>query len=210
MRPTLTRRQTLAAALIVAAVPKLALAQGAPAASAGPAVPDMAIGDPKAPVTVIEYAMFTCPHCADFYRDVFPKLKAEYIDTGKVRLVFREVYFNRPSLWAAMIARCAPADRYFGIADVLFATQMDWAAQTDEQVMIQKLYAIGRQAGLSDKEMDACMQDRGFAEALVAAYQKNSAADKIDATPTFIVNGTKVDNVPWDEFKAKIDAALGA
>jgi protein-disulfide isomerase len=204
MAPTLTRRQTLAAALMALAVPKRALAQETRS------VADMSIGDPKAPVTVIEYAMFTCPHCADFYRDVFPKLKADYIDTGKVRLVFREVYFNRPSLWAAMIARCAPADRYFGIADVLFATQLDWAAQTDEQAMIQKLYAIGRQAGLSDKEMDACMQDRGFAEALVAAYQKNSAADKIDATPTFIVNGTKVENVPWDEFKAKIDAALGA
>jgi protein-disulfide isomerase len=207
MTPTLTRRQTLAAALLLAAVPKLALAQATPAA---PAVPDMAIGDADAPVTVVEYALFTCPHCAEFYKDVFPKLKAEYSDTGKVRLVFREVYFNSPSLWAAMIARCAPADRYFGIADVLFATQLDWAAQTDEKALIGKLYAIGRQAGLSDKEMDACMQDRGFAEALVAAYQKNSAADKIDATPSFIVNGTKVDNVPWDEFKAKIDAALGA
>jgi protein-disulfide isomerase len=207
MTPTLTRRQTLAAALLVAAVPKLALAETAPAA---PAVPDMTMGDANAPVTVVEYAMFTCPHCADFYRDVFPELKADYIDTGKVRLVFREVYFNRPSLWAAMIARCAPAERYFGIVDVLFATQMDWAAQTDEQAMLGKLYAIGRQAGLSDKEMDACMQDRAFAEALVAAYQTNSAADKIDATPTFIVNGTKVDNLPWTEFKAKIDAALGA
>jgi protein-disulfide isomerase len=204
MSPTLTRRQTLAAALLVAAVPKLALAE------ASPAVPDMTMGDANAPVTVVEYAMFTCPHCAEFYKDVFPKLKAEYIDTGKVRLVFREVYFNRPSLWAAMIARCAPADRYFGVADVLFSTQMDWAAQTDEQAMLGKLYAIGRQAGLSDKEMDACMQDRALAEALVAAYQKNSAADKIDATPTFIVNGTKVDNLPWDQFKAKIDAALGA
>ncbi len=204
MAPTLTRRQTLAAALVLAALPKFALAQETRA------VPDMTMGDPKAPVTVVEYAMFTCPHCAEFYKDVFPKLKAEYIDTGKVRLVFREVYFNRPSLWAAMIARCAPADRYFGIADVLFSTQMDWATQTDDQALIGKLYAIGRQAGLSDKEMDACMQDRGFAEALVAQYQKNSQADGIDATPTFIVNGTKVDNLPWDEFKAKIDAALGA
>ena len=204
MAATLTRRQTLAAALAVAALPRLAWAQGARA------VPDMTIGDANAPVTIVEYAMFTCPHCAEFYKDVFPKLKAEYIDTGKVKLVFREVYFNRPSLWAAMIARCAPADRYFGIADVLFAQQLDWAGQTDEQALLQKLYAIGRQAGLSDAEMDACMNDRGFAEALVAEYQKNAKADGIDATPTFIVNGQKVDNLPWDEFKAKVDAALGA
>jgi len=204
MAPPLTRRQTLAAALAVAALPRLAWAQGARA------VPDMTIGDATAPVTIVEYAMFTCPHCAEFYKDVFPKLKAEYIDKGKVKLVFREVYFNRPSLWAAMIARCAPADRYFGIADVLFAQQLDWAGQTDEQALLQKLYAIGRQAGLSDAEMDACMNDRGFAEALVAEYQKNAKADGIDATPTFIVNGQKVDNLPWDEFKAKVDAALGA
>ena len=94
---------------------RLALAQ------ATPAVAEMSIGDPNAPVTLVEYAMFTCPHCAAFSQEVLPKIKANYIDTGKVRLVFREVYFNKPSLWAAMIARCAPADRYFGIVDVLFA-----------------------------------------------------------------------------------------
>ena len=101
MAPPLTRRQTLAAALAVAALPRLAWAQGARA------VPDMTIGDATAPVTIVEYAMFTCPHCAAFTRDVFPKIKENYIDTGKVRLVYREVYFNRPSLWAGMIARCA-------------------------------------------------------------------------------------------------------
>jgi protein-disulfide isomerase len=204
MAPTLTRRQTLAAALAAAALPRLALAQ------ATPPVPDMAIGDPNAPVTLVEYAMFTCPHCAAFYQDVYPQLKADYIDTGKVRLVFREVYFNKPSLWAAMIARCAPADRYFGIAELLFATQADWAVTADEQEMLGKLYRIGRQAGMTDAQMDACMQDRGFAEALVGAYQKNAETDRIDATPTFIVNGERVENLPWPEFKAKIDAALGA
>ena len=204
MAPPLTRRQTLAAALAVAALPRLAWAQGARA------VPDMTIGDANAPVTIVEYAMFTCPHCAEFYKDVFPKLKAEYIDTGKVKLVFREVYFNRPSLWAAMIARCAPADRYFGIADVLFAQQLDWAGQTDEQALLQKLYAIGRQAGLSDAEMDACMNDRAFAEALVADYQKNATADGIDATPTFVINGVTQKDLPWDQLPAKLDEALGA
>ena len=74
--------------------------------------------------------MFTCPHCAAFHATVFPQIKANYIDTGKVRLVYREVYFNKPSLWAAMIARCAPPDRYFGIVDLLFDRQADWAAVT--------------------------------------------------------------------------------
>ena len=200
----LTRRQILAAALAVAALPRLALAQQTPA------VPDMTMGDPKAPVTLIEYAMFTCPHCAAFMKDVFPTLKADYIDTGKVKLVFREVYFNKPSLWAAMIARCAPADRYFGIADLLFSTQNNWITVTDEGQMVEKLKSIGRQAGMSDKQMDACLNDRSLAEGLVAAYQKNDQADGIDATPTFLINGEKVDNIPWDELKTKLDAALGA
>lgn len=207
MAPALTRRQTLAAALaaatVAAALPHGALAQQTPS------VAEMTMGDPNAPVTLIEYAMFTCPHCAAFTRDVFPKIKANYIDTGKVKLIFREVYFNKPSLWAAMIARCAPSDRYFGIADLLFSTQDSWITQTDEQAMLQKLYSIGRQAGLSDKEMDACMQDRGFAEALVASYQKHAAEDKIEGTPTFILDGeTLVGETTWEDFQARLDAAL--
>ena len=107
---TLTRRQTLLAALAVAVAPGLSLAQD------DPRVGERTMGSPDAPVTLVEYAMFTCPHCANFHKEVFPRIKEEYIDTGKVRLVYREVYFNRPSLWAAMIARCAPPERYFGIA----------------------------------------------------------------------------------------------
>jgi len=207
MPMTLTRRQTLAAALAAAAaagLPRLALAQ------ATPAVAEMSLGDPNAPVTLVEYAMFTCPHCAAFAQDVLPKIKENFIDTGKVRLVFREVYFNKPALWAAMIARCAPADRYFGIVDLLFTTQQDWAAETDPQAMLGKLYGIGRQAGMTDEQMNACMQDRALAEALVAEYQKTSAADGVDATPTFLINGEKVGNMPYEEFEAKLNAALGA
>ena len=212
MAPALTRRQTLAAALAAAtvatALPRGALAQQTPVTRA---IPDMTMGDPNAPVTLIEYAMFTCPHCAAFTKDVLPQIKADYIDTGKVKLVFREVYFNKPSLWAAMIARCAPADRYFGIADLLFSTQNNWVTVADEKEMLQKLYSIGRQAGMSDAQMDACMQDRGLAEGLVAAYQTHAKADAIDATPTFIINGEKlVGENTYDDIKAKLDAALGA
>ena len=122
----LTRRQTLAAAVAFAALAGL---PGLAAAQSTPKVAEMSMGDPNAPVTLVEYAMFTCPHCAAFAEEVLPKIKENYIDTGKVRLVFREVYFNKPALWAAMIARCAPADRYFGIVDVLFSTQQSWAGE---------------------------------------------------------------------------------
>jgi protein-disulfide isomerase len=200
----LSRRRTLALALAGA------LLSGVASGQERQEIVEHALGDPDAPVTVIEYAMFTCPHCAAFHADNFPKLKAEYIDAGKVRLVFREVYFNRPSLWAAMIARCAPEDRYFGIVDLLFANQRDWAAAESNEELVQKLYGIGKQAGLTEDEMKACLTDRDFAEALVADYQKNAEADGVDATPTFVINGEKVDNAPYDELAAKLDEALGS
>jgi protein-disulfide isomerase len=198
----LTRRHALAAALAVAMLPAAGLGQDAPE------VAEMALGDADAPVTVIEYASFTCPHCAAFHTEVMPQIKANFIDTGQVRLVYREVYFDRSGLWASMIARCAPADRYFGIVDVLYSTQQQWAvAETPEEV-VANLYRIGRQAGLSDDQMNACMQDREFAEALVAEYQKNSAADGIDSTPSFIIDGEKAGNMGYEAFEARLNEAL--
>jgi protein-disulfide isomerase len=203
MLDALTRRQTLAAALAAAALPGISFAQGTKP------VLEMTMGDADAPVKLIEYAMFTCPHCAAFNKDVFPKIKANYIDTGKVQLTFREVYFNAPSLWAAVIARCAPPDRYFGIVDLLFSTQAGWLNSSDGPTIMKNLYGVGRQAGLTDAQMDACRNDQAFAEALVAAYQKNATADAIDATPTFLINGAKLENVTYEEFEAKLNAALG-
>jgi protein-disulfide isomerase len=199
---TLTRRQALALSLAVAALPSIGLAQTR--------VQEMTMGDANAPVTLVEYAMLTCPHCAAFHAEVFPQIKANFIDTGKVRLVFREVYFNKPSLWAAMIARCAPSDRYFGIVERMFETQADWVGVEDSEAMLDKLYGIGRQAGLTDAEMDACMRDRAQAEALVAEYQKNAGADGIEATPTFLIDGKKVSNMGYEEFEAALNAALGS
>ena len=207
----LDRRQLLAlagAALALAALPG-PLAGRAWAQSA-PQVAEMTLGEDDAPVTMVEYAMFTCPHCAAFNQEVLPQIKANYIDTGKVKLVFREVYFNKPSLWAAMIARCAPSERYFGIADLIFKRQMDWAAATDENTMVSKLMSIGRQAGMTDEQMNACLNDRAMAEAMVGAYQKNAEADGVDATPMFLINGVKVDNMPYEELARKLDEALGA
>jgi protein-disulfide isomerase len=199
-----TRRQTLAGALALAALPGIGLAQ------ATPEIVEMTMGEADAPVTLVEYAMFNCPHCAAFNRDVFPQIKENYIDTGKVRLVYREVYFNKPSLWAGMVARCAPQDRYFGIVDLLYERQTDWAMQSDANAMLESLFSIGRQAGMTDDQMNACLQDRAFAEGLVAEYQKNAEADRIEATPTFFINGQKEDNMPYEEFAAKLDAALGS
>src|SRR5690606_7090198 len=114
-----------------------AMAQDAAAADATEAevtetaeitIPDMFVGDADAPVTIIEYGSYTCPHCATFHANQYQSLKADYIDTGKVKFIFREVYFGRFGLWASMIARCGGDMRYFGIHDMLYETQNDWIA----------------------------------------------------------------------------------
>lgn len=193
----------LASVLALSTAP--ALAQ-----SAAREVVEMTIGDENAPVTVIEYASFTCPHCMRFHTEVFPLIKENYIDTGKVRFTLREVYFDKYGLWAGMIARCSGPDRYFGLADVLFQQQADWAQVESEPLLVDKLYAIGRQAGLTNDELEACLQDSDFAQALVERYQETATADDVTGTPSFIVNGEKVKNMSYEEFAKVLDAALGA
>lgn len=179
------------------------------AVSGSGAVADMTLGDPDAPVSIIEYASLTCPHCARFHADVLPLLRERYIDTGDVHYIHREVYFDRPGLWAAMVARCAGADRYFGVLDLLYAEQATWSRASDAPSIMEHLYAIGRQAGLTREAMDACLSDEDFARTLVADYQANATTHGIDSTPSFVINGERTGNMPWNEFERRIEAALG-
>lgn len=207
MKPNaLTRRQ----AIILGAASAGSLSLAAPLSAQGTTrtVEVMAMGAEDAPVTVIEYASLTCPHCARFHIDVFDKIKANYIETGKVRFIVRDVYFDRYGLWGAMVARCGGQDRYFGIVDRLYARQSEWSRLPEPADAIAAIFAIGRQAGLTDEEMDACVQDQAFAEALVAEFQKTTEADGVQATPTFIINGRKEENMGYEEFAAKLDAEL--
>lgn len=205
--PALTRRLLLTAGLAVAVAAPLA----APlAAQETREVLEMSMGAADAPVTLIEYASLTCPHCAAFANDVLPLLKTNYIDTGQVRLVYREVYFDRPGLWAAMVARCAGQDRYFGVVDLFYRDQAAWSQASDAVGVVEGLKGIGRQAGMSDEAVDACLADGKFAEALVADFQKNVTADGIESTPTFLLDGEKVSNLPWPELEAKIKEKLGS
>ena len=175
-------------------------------------VQDMTLGNPDASVTVIEYASFTCPHCAAFHAENFKKLKADYIDTGKINFVYRDVYFDRPGLWAAMVARCGEGaeTRFFGIANMLYQKQRDWAAQSDAQEAVNQLRTIGKTAGLTDADLDACMTDATKAEALYAYYRQNADADGINSTPSFVINGKKYNNMSYAEFQEILDAALGS
>ena len=180
-----------------------------PATAPGAAIlGDVVLGDDAAPVTVIEYASFTCPHCASFHANTYPEFKAAYIDTGKVRFIMREVYFDREGLWASMIARCAGAGGFYPIADQLMKQQSVWAkaARENNRDAIRK---IGRLNGVSNDQLDACLSDPGYEKALVEAYQRNVAADEVDSTPTFLINGKKhPGNLPFGDLAALLDAQL--
>ena len=171
-------------------------------------IPEMTIGKLDAPVKVTEYASFTCPHCRDFHNEVWKDLKKNYIDTGKIQFTYREVYFDRFGLWAAMLARCGGGMRYFGIVDILFETQADWLAGGDPAKIADNLKTIGRKAGMNDDDIAACLSDSDQAKKLVALYQQNAAADKVEGTPTFIIDGTKYSNMGYDDFAKILDAEL--
>jgi protein-disulfide isomerase len=159
-------------------------------------------------VKIVEYASFTCPHCAHFHETVWGQLKKDYIDTGKVHFTLREVYFDRYGLWAAMVARCGGEMRYFGIHDMLFAQQQDWAASQDPMEVVGKLKTIGLAAGLDQAALDVCLNDQAQAEALIKQFETNMAADEVKGTPTVFVNGESVGNPSYDDLKAAIEAAL--
>lgn len=172
-------------------------------------VMEITMGDPNASITVIEYASYTCPHCARFHEDVFKDLKANYIDTGKINFVYREVYFDRLGLWAGMLARCAGPDGYFDVANLLYEQQADWARAGDPADVATALRRLGLSAGMSGEQIDACLQDGDKAQAMVAVFQQNAEADNVRATPSFFINGEPYSNMSYADFSALLNEMLG-
>lgn len=181
-----------------------------PAEAAGATIlPDVALGRADAPVTLIEYASFTCSHCAHFHDTVFVPLKRDYIDTGKVRFILREVYFDKFGLWAGQVAQCGGDLKYYGIAGMLFSEQKAWIGDGTEATIAANLRKIGIKAGLTKDQLETCLNDTARAEAMVMTYQKNASADAIDGTPTLVINGQKYDNMGYADLKKILDAQLG-
>lgn len=168
-------------------------------------IADMVMGSADAPVEIIEYASFTCPHCASFHADTFKKLKADYIDTGKVRFVYREVYFDRFGLWASMIARCGGEMRFFGMAELIYEKQREWTASGDPAIIIEDLRKLAKTAGLTDDMLDECMDDADMAQSLVGWYQANAERDDISSTPSFLIDGEKYSNMAYADLQKIID-----
>ena len=206
--------RTFALALVAAfawAAPALSEShsEAADAAMEEPAVMEMALGNEDAAVTVMEYASFTCGHCANFHANQYKKLKADYIDTGKIRFVYRDVYFDRIGLWAAMVARCEP-NRFFGVADLIYSKQDEWLDSREPAKLAENLRKLGKVAGLEEDRIDACMRDGDKAKALVDWFQANAEADGIDSTPTLIINGEKHSNMSYEDLKTLLDEKLGS
>ncbi len=168
---------------------------------------DMYLGKADAKVTVIEYASLSCPHCANFNKDVLPKIKAEYIDKGLVRWVFRDYPLNRPAFQAAILAHCGSPMRYFGLVDTLFQSQDYWLTQSDPMTALKQ---IGASVGIDDKAFEACLHDEALKTKILTRVQEANDKYKIDATPTFVIKGvTHAGELPYEDFKKLLDQALG-
>lgn len=166
-------------------------------------LPEMMIGNADAPNTIVEYASATCGHCATFHTDVFPELKTKYVDTGKVRFVFREFPLDNLAVAAFMLARCAGDDRYFPMIGALFETQKTWAVPgTDAK---DKLLLIAKQAGISQEQFDKCLADKELFGKIVEVRQRGHEKFGVDSTPSFFVNGKRLSG---DHKLADFEAAI--
>lgn len=170
-------------------------------------IDDVFIGADDAPVTIIEYASFTCSHCADFANNTFPKLKKDYIDTGKVRFTMREVITHPAGLWGGLLARCDGASVYYDVAKGIFAGFDSWTKENGGGIK-SSFQEIADASGIAPETAEACLNDEETAKALVARYQNLGTADGIKGTPSFIINGKLTRNVPYDELRDVIDAAI--
>jgi protein-disulfide isomerase len=147
---------------------------------------EQTLGDPDAPVTIIEYASLTCPHCAQFHNEVLPDLKERYIETGRVQLIYRDFPLDERALMAAALAHCAGPDRYFGFLDVLFETQSGWARADDGVGALKKLGKLG---GMSDEQMDQCLADEQLANGILQTRLDGQNEHQVSSTPTLVING---------------------
>jgi protein-disulfide isomerase len=185
-----------------------AFAQSAADVAKPVSLPDMALGPQDAAVTITEYASMTCPHCAAFNEQVFPKIKSEYIDTGKVRYIFREFPLDIKAAAGSMLSRCianGDAPKYFAVTDMLFRSQADWVTKNTTETLTR----IGKQAGLSAQQIEACLKDQALLDKIAADQKYASEVLKVDSTPTFFINGEKIKGeASFEEFAKKINPLL--
>ena len=185
-----------------------AMAQSASDVAKPQSLPDMALGPANASVTITEYASMTCPHCAAFNENVFPKIKSEYIDTSKVRYVFREFPLDIKAAAGSMLARCIAkedAGKYFAVIDMLFKQQNDWVTKNTTETLTR----IGKQAGLSQQAVEDCLKDQALLDKIAADQKFANEVLKVGSTPTFFINGEMIrGETSFEEFDKRIKSLL--
>lgn len=154
---------------------------------AGP-LGDRILGKPDAPVTIIEYASMTCPHCQHFHEATFPQLKEQYIDTGKVRFIFREFPLDGLAAVASMVARCAPEDQFYPLISLMFEHQNEWAFTNDP---LKNLFNLVKQTGFTQETFDACWKNQKTLDGVTAVRNRGAEKFGVNGTPTFFINGVK-------------------
>jgi protein-disulfide isomerase len=171
------------------------------------ALPDMAIGSEKAPVKIYEFASMSCPHCAAFEENVFPMIRSKYVDTGKVRFIFREFPLDINAAFASMLARCIAdndSEKFYGAIDRIFKQQDELMAHPKDTIKL-----IGKQSGMSDDAVESCAKNQALLDKLEADQKFASEQLKVDATPTFFINGERVKGaLSFEEFDKKIAAMV--
>jgi protein-disulfide isomerase len=185
-----------------------AMAQDAAQVAKPGSLPDMALGPANAAVTITEYASMTCPHCAAFSENVFPKIKSEYVDTNKVRYVFREFPLDIKAAAGSMLARCiakGDSGKYFTVIDLLFKQQGDWVMKNTTETLTR----IGKQAGLSQQAVEECLKDQALLDKIAADQKFASEVLKVTSTPTFFINGEMIKGeTSFEEFDKRIKSLL--
>jgi protein-disulfide isomerase len=185
-----------------------AMAQEASEVAKPVSLPDMALGPADAAVTVTEFASMTCPHCAAFNDNVFPKIKSEYIDSGKIRYVFREFPLDIKAAAGSMLGRCiAKGDsaKYFAVIDMLFKQQSDWVMKNTTETLTR----IGKQAGLSQQAVEDCLKDQALFDKIMADQKYANDVLKVNSTPTFFINGEMIKGeTSFEEFDKRIKSLL--
>ena len=175
-------------------------------ASLEDALAERVLGRPDAPVTIVEHSSLGCPHCASFHKDTLPRIKTEYLDTGRARLVFSDFPLGGPALAAAMIARCAPKESFFGLIELFFREQERWSRAREP---IKEIERIARFGGMTERDVKACLEFQPLLAGLRERAENASRRHGINSTPTFLVEGTLIVGAqPYEAFRDAIEAAL--
>ena len=161
------------------------------------------LGNKDAKIVVIEYASMTCIHCANFHKQVYPKIKKNYIDTNKIKFIFRDFPLDKQALFASVLAKCAPKDKYFNFVKLILTNQEKWISNDD--TFMNKLRNIGKLAGLNENKINSCFKDEKMVDNIIRTRSIGEEKYNINSTPSLIINEKKYSAMSYENFEKIIE-----